>query len=122
MWDPPSLIVTVDWAAGMATVAVRGELDARTCAAVQERLRWVMEIRPQRLVLDLADVADHYSEQALGVIAAARLKLPPGAVLEVCSGSVTVRRELDTAKLPEVRLRAGLDADPDRSSSGGRLR
>jgi anti-anti-sigma regulatory factor len=97
MADPPPCVVTVDWAVGMATVAIHGELDPSSCARLADRLSWVMESHPRRLVLDLAGVADRFSEQALAVIAAARQQLPPGSLLSVCSPSATVLRDLELA-------------------------
>jgi anti-anti-sigma regulatory factor len=93
----PLLVVTIDWATGVATVAVHGGLDSGIRARLAERLSWVMESRPQRLVLDLAGVADRFSEQVLSVIAAARKQLPRESVLYVRSVSTTVRHELELA-------------------------
>ena len=76
MRDVPPLIVTVTWAAGVATVVVRGELDPITCSQLRERLAWVSENGPRRLVLDLRGVADRFGEQIAAVIAAARQQLP----------------------------------------------
>ena len=97
MADLPPCVVTVDWTVGMATVAIHGELDSSSCARLADRLSWVMESHPQRLVLDLTGVADRFSDQALAVIAAARQQLPPGSLLSVCSASTTVRRDLELA-------------------------
>ena len=115
----PPLVVTFDWAAGMATVAIHGGLDSTIRARLTDRLSWVMESRPQRLVLDLAGVADRFSEQALAVIAAARQQLPRESVLYVCSASTSVRHDLERADWKGVRVsdapedvapvRAGLD-------------
>ena len=85
MRDVPPLTVTVNWAAGVATVVVHGELDPITCSQLQERLAWVSENCPRRLVLDLRGVADRFSEQVAALIAAARQQLPPGCLLEVRS-------------------------------------
>ena len=107
MWpmvDVTSFVVTVDWAAGMATVAIHGDLDSGTSALLTERLSWIMESRPRQLVLDRAGVGDRFSEQALAVIAAARQQLPPDSLLDVCSASATVRRHLDIAELSPVRV------------------
>jgi anti-anti-sigma regulatory factor len=103
----------------MATVAIHGGLDSTIRARLTDRLSWVMESRPQRLVLDLAGVADRFSDQALAVIAAARQQLPRESVLYVRSASATVRHDLERADWKGVRVsdaaedvapvRAGLD-------------
>jgi anti-anti-sigma regulatory factor len=90
MADVPLLVVTIDWAAGVATVAVPGGLDSKIRARLAERLSWIMESRPRRLVLDLAGVADRFSEQVLAVVAAARQQLPQESLLYVRSASATV--------------------------------
>ena len=104
MADAPPLIVTIDWATGVATVAIHGGLDSGIRARLAERLSWVMESRPQRLVLDLAGVADRFSEQVLAVIAAARQQLPRESLLQVYSASATVRHDLELADWSGVRV------------------
>ena len=104
MADVPPLVVTIDWAASVATVAIHGGLDPRVRARLAERLSWVMESRPQRLVLDLAGVADRFSQQVLAVIAAARAQLPEESLLYVCSASATVRHDLELADWSGVRV------------------
>ena len=104
MADVPPLIVTIDWATGVATVAIHGGLDCGIRARLTERLSWVMEGRPQRLVLDLAGVADRFSEQVLAVIAMARQQLPRESLLYVCSASATVRHDLELADWSGVRV------------------
>lgn len=111
MRHPPSLIVTVDWSVGVATVAVQGELDAETCAQLRDRLVWVAASNPGRLVLDLLGVADRCSEQALTVIEAARRQLPPGCLVDVWSASAAVRGALRTAGW--AGLRVGTDGAGD---------
>lgn len=106
----PPLVVTVDWASGMATVAIRGGLDSTIRARLADRLSWVMESRPRRLVFDLGGVADRFSEQALAVIAAARQQLPQETVLYVCSASATVRHDLERSGWQGVCIG---DADED---------
>src|SRR5215468_209662 len=97
MADVPSFVVTVDWAACMATVAIHGDLDSGTYDLLTERLAWVMESHPRRLVLDLTGVGDRFSQQVLAVIAVARERLPPESLLCVRSASITVRRDLEVA-------------------------
>ena len=120
MADVPLLVVTIDWAAGVATVAVHGGLDSRIRARLAERLSWIMESRPQRLVLDLAGVADRFSEQVLAVIAAARQQLPPESLLYVRSASATVRHDLELADWSGVCVSdAPADVVPVRAGHGG---
>jgi hypothetical protein len=83
MPDLPPLTAVVDWTAGTATVTVRGELDTSARSRLRERLAWVMESRPRRLVLDFREVTDRAGGQAAAVAAAVRRQLPPGCVLEV---------------------------------------
>ena len=104
MADLPPLVVTIDWASGMATVAIHGGFDSSVRARLMERLSWVMESRPRRLVLDLAGVADRCGEQVLGVIATARQQLPRESVLYVCSASAAVRHDLELADWNGVRI------------------
>ena len=49
-----ALIATVDQVAGVATVTVRGELSPSACSRLRDRLVWVAQNCPQRLVLDFA--------------------------------------------------------------------
>jgi anti-anti-sigma regulatory factor len=107
MRDLPPLLVTVDWGARVATVAVHGELDTATCSQLLERLTWVIESRPRLLVLDLVGVADRFGEQAVAVIAAARERVPAGCQLEVHSASPDVRSTLQAAGWSGVRISAG---------------
>ena len=104
MADLPPLIVTIDWATGVATVAIHGGLDSGIRARLAERLSWVMESRPQRLVLDLAGVADRFSEQVLAVIAMARQQLPRESLPQVRSASAAVCRDLELADWSGVRV------------------
>lgn len=123
MADMAPLVVTIDWASGMATVAIHGGLDSSTRARLAERLSWVMESRPRRLVLDLAGVADRFSEQVLAVIAAARKQLPRESLLYVCSASDTVRHDLELADWNGVRISdAPEDVVPVRAGHNGRYR
>ncbi len=107
MRDLPPLLVTIDWAARVATVAVHGELDSVTRSQVMERLAWVLEGRPRQLVLDLLGVADRFADQAVTIIAAARDQLPPGCLLEVRSASPAVRSALQAAEWSGVRISTG---------------
>src|SRR5438046_415406 len=52
MRDMSALIVTVDQVAGVATVTVRGEFGPSAYSRLRDRLVWVAENCPQRLVLD----------------------------------------------------------------------
>jgi hypothetical protein len=97
MRDVPAVTVTVDWAAGVATIAVRGELGPVTCSQVHDRLAWVLESRPQRLVLDLQRVPGRFTGQVISLIAAASEQLPPGCLLDV-RASPAVRERLAAAK------------------------
>ena len=120
MADLPPLIVTIDWATGVATVAIHGGLDSGTRARLAERLSWVMESRPQRLVLDLAGVADRFSEQVLTIIAAARQQLPQESLLYVRSASATVRHDLELADWSGVCVSdAPADVVPVRAGHDG---
>lgn len=120
MADVPPLVVTIDWATGVATVAVHGGLDSSIRARLAERFSWIMESRPQRLVLDLAGVADRFSEQVLAVIAAARRQLPQESLLYVRSASATVRHDLELADWSGVRVSdAPADFVPIRAGRGG---
>jgi hypothetical protein len=98
MRDVPAVTVTVDWAAGVATVAVRGELGPVTCSRVHDRLAWVLESCPRRLVLDLERVPGRFTGQVIGLVAAAGGQLPPGCLLEV-RASPAVRELLAAAEV-----------------------
>ena len=106
MRDLPPLTVSVDWAAGVATVTVHGELDHITYSQLQDRLAWVIENDPQRLVLDLGGVADRFGEQVISLIATARQQLPPTCLLDVRSASPAVRHILENAGWAGVRVSA----------------
>jgi hypothetical protein len=47
------LAATLDQAAGVATVTVRGDFDPITLARLRDRLAWMAGNCPQQLVLDL---------------------------------------------------------------------
>jgi len=119
MRDASALIATVDHVAGVATVTVRGELGAFTYSRLRDRLVWVAENCPRRLVLDLG-LSDRFAEQLINLIAATRLQLPADCLLEVRSASPAVRNLLKLAGLPGVRVAAaGQEADPARLGSRG---
>jgi anti-anti-sigma regulatory factor len=119
MRDPPALTATVDWSAGVATVAVHGDLDRSTSSQLQERLAWVIENRPQRLVLEVGGVAERCGEQVIAIVAAARRQLPPGCLLEVRSASPAVRSVLEAAGWSGVRVApAPQPAEPGPAGGG----
>lgn len=97
MRDLPPLVVTVNWAAGVATVVVNGELDPITCSRLHERLAWVAENRPRRLELDLRGVAGRSGEQVTALIAAARQQLPSGCLLDVRLAIPAIRGNTEIA-------------------------
>jgi hypothetical protein len=103
MRDASALIATVDQVAGVATVTIRGELEPPIYSRLQDRLVWVAENCPRRLMLDLG-VSDRSAEQVIDVIAAARRQLPVDCLLEVRSANPTVRDLLMLAGLPGVRV------------------
>jgi hypothetical protein len=120
----PALTVTVDWAAGVATVAVRGELGPVTCSQVQDRLAWVLESCPQRLVLDLEGVAGRFTGQVIRLVAAASEQLPRGCLLDV-RASPAVRELLGAAKVTAPEPASGdAGAEPGfrPGDTGGRQR
>ena len=119
MRDVPALIATVDQVAGVATVTVCGEFDSPAYYRLRDRLVWVAENCPQKLVLDLG-VSDRFTEQLVTLIGAARRQLPAGCHLEVCSGSPAVRNLVELAGWPGVRVTAAReDAEPARLSGQG---
>ena len=119
MRDVPALIATVDQVAGVATVTVRGELGSSGYSRLLDRLVWVAENCPQRLVLDLG-VSERFTEQLITLIAAARRQLPVGCQLEVCSASPAVRSLVELAGWPGVRVTAARqEAEPARLSGQG---
>jgi hypothetical protein len=73
------MTVTVNWADSVATVAVHGEPGHITYSQLRDRLAWVIENRPQRLVLELGGMADRFGGRIITIIAAARQQLPPGS-------------------------------------------
>jgi hypothetical protein len=119
MQDASALIATVDQVAGVAIVTVRGELEPPIYSRLQDRLVWVAENGPQRLMLDLG-VSDRFAEQVIKVIAAARRQLPVDCLLEVRSADPTVRDLLKLAGLPGVRVIPDQqDAEPARLDGHG---
>jgi hypothetical protein len=117
MRDLPPLVVTVDWAAGVATVVVNGELDPITCSRLQERLAWVAENRPRRLELDLRGVADRSGEQVTALIAAARQQLPSGCLLDVRAAIPAIRgnTEIAVGRAGRRPAQPGQEAAPARA-------
>jgi hypothetical protein len=103
MRDVSALIATVDQVAGVATVTVRGELNPSAYSRLRDRLVWVAQNCPQRLVLDLG-VAERFTEQLITLIADARRQLPVGCQLEVRSASPVMRDLLELAGWPGVRV------------------
>ena len=98
-----ALIATVDQAAGVATVTVRGEFGPAGYARLRDDLLWVVANCPRRLVLDLG-VSDRFTGQLITVIAAARQQLPVDYLLEVRSAIPAVRNLLELAGWPGVRV------------------
>jgi len=117
MRDAPALIATVDQVAGVATVTVRGEFEPFTYSRLRERLMWVAENCPQRLVLNLG-AADRFTEQLITLIAAVRQQLPAGCLLEVRSASPAMRDVLEVAGWPGVQITACPAAGPARLGDG----
>ena len=103
MRDVPALIATVDQVAGVATVTVHGECSPSAYYRLQDRLVWVTQSCPQRLVLDLG-AADRITEQLIALIADARRRLPVGCLVEVRSASPAMRDLLELAGWPGVRI------------------
>ena len=120
MGDALALIATVDQAAGVATVTVRGEFGPAGYARLRDDLLWVVANCPRRLVLDLG-VSDRFTGQLITVIAATRQQLPVGCLLEVRSASPAVRNLLELAGWPGVRVMAARqEAEPARLGGRGR--
>ena len=86
-------------------VGVHGELDPVTCSQLRERLAWVSENCPRRLVLDLRGVADRFGEQIAALIAAARQQLPPGCLLDVRSAIPAMRASAKSPTGPSAGQR-----------------
>lgn len=82
MRDIPGLVATVDQVARVATVSVHGELDPVSYARLRDRLAWVAEAGPRRLVLNLT-VADYSAEQLVALVAAAKEQLAPGCLFDL---------------------------------------
>jgi anti-anti-sigma regulatory factor len=119
MRDASALIATVDQAAGVATVTVRGEFRPSTYSRLQDRLVWAAENCPQRLVVDLGQ-CDRFTEQLITLIGAARRQLPVGCLLEIRSANPAVRKLFELAGWPEVRVTAaGREAGPTRLGAQG---
>jgi hypothetical protein len=117
MRDLPPLVVTVNWAVGVAAVVVNGELDPITCSRLQERLAWVAENRPRRVELDLRGVAGRSGEQVTALIAAARRQLPSGCLLDVRPALPAVRgnTEIAVGRGGRRPARPGQEAAPARA-------
>jgi hypothetical protein len=114
MRDELALIVTVDQAAGVATVTVCGEFGPAAYCRLQDRLGWVAANCPRRLVLDLG-VYDQFPGQLITVIAATRPQFPVGCLLEIRSASPAVRDLFELAGWPGVRvIAARQEAEPAR--------
>jgi anti-sigma B factor antagonist len=119
MRDASALIATVDRVAGVATVTVRGELEPPTYSRLQDRLTWVVENGPRRLVLDLG-VSDRFAVQLIDLIAAVRRQLAVDCLLEVRSANPALRNLLKLAGLPGVRVTAARqEAEPVRLDGHG---
>jgi anti-anti-sigma regulatory factor len=101
MRDLPPLFVTLNWPAGVATVVVHGQLDPLTYCLLRERLAWVSENCPRRLVLDLRGVADRFGGQIAALITVARQQLPPGCLLDVRSAIPAVVNVSEIAGMTE---------------------
>jgi len=121
MRDVPALIATVDQVARVATVTVRGEFGPSGYSRLLDRLVWVAENCPQRLVLDLG-VSDKFTEQLITLIAAARRQLPMGCELDIRSASPAVCDLVELAGWPGVRVTAGRQGtEPARPSGQGQV-
>jgi len=119
MGDVPALIASVDQVAGVATVTIRGEFGSSAYSRLRDRLVWVAENCPQKLVLDLG-VSDRCTEQLVALIADARRQLPIGCLLEVRSASPAMRNLLELAGWPGVQVTAAQqEAEPARLGDEG---
>jgi len=96
MEERRALITTVDQLSGLATVTVCGGFGLSSFALFRDRLAWVAEHCPQRLVLDLG-ASDRFAEQLITLIAAARRELRASCLLEIRSASPAVRDLLEPA-------------------------
>ena len=105
MRDKLALIATVDQAAGVATVRVRGDFGPAGYARLRDDLLWVAANCPRRLVLDLG-ISDRFTEQLITVIAVAQQQLPADCQLEIRSARPAVRNLLERAGWTGVRVTA----------------
>jgi anti-anti-sigma regulatory factor len=97
-----ALIATVDQAAEVATVTVRGEFDTSAYSRLRDDLLWVAANCPRRLVLDLG-ISARFTEQLITVISIAQRQLPLGCLLEIRSARPAVRNLLERAGWTGVR-------------------
>jgi anti-anti-sigma regulatory factor len=98
-----ALIATVDRAAGVATVTVRGELGPAADSRLRDDLLWVAANHPRRLVLDMS-ASGRFTEQLITVIGAVRRQLPVGCLVDIRCASPAVRDLLELAGWPGVRV------------------
>ena len=111
MREALALIAAVDQVAGAAAVRDR-EFGRAAYSLRGNDLLWVAASCPRHLVLDLG-VADRFTGQLIMVIAAARQQLPVGCLLESRPASPAVRKLLEFARWPGVRvIAARQEAEP----------
>jgi anti-anti-sigma factor len=91
---------------GYAHVAISGDLDLTTAAALADQLAKLADLRPTRLVIDMSGVTFLDCASAR-LLAGASAFLPPGRQLVLTSVRPPVRRLLELTGLAEVVHIAG---------------
>lgn len=91
-------VVEISTAGGAAVVRLAGELDLYNAAVVRKALLDCVETRPERVVVDLAEV-EFIDSTALGVLIEARAHLPRRETFLLAAPPLETRRALVVAGL-----------------------
>jgi anti-sigma B factor antagonist len=97
----PELTVSDQWDHGVATVAVRGDIDLGTVEAFSARLRDVVRRNPRRLVIDLTGVA-FLDSSGLHAFVRVRKDLPERCTIVLRSPRRQVRQVFEVTGLSPV--------------------
>jgi anti-anti-sigma factor len=93
--------IEVHWQDRQATVTVKGELDWATAPVLSEYLSEVLDARPQRLAIDLADL-EFMDCSGITPIIRARHALPADCPLILQSPNPRIRRFLAATEIDRV--------------------
>jgi anti-anti-sigma factor len=99
----PAFLVREQWADGVATITVRGDIDMTTADRLRDCLTAVVNKYPERLIIDLAAVS-FLDTSAIHAFIQARHALPPQCPVVLRSPQPVVSRVFELTGLDQICL------------------